>query len=147
MRSRGIMLDWSLHQWAQRPIGPWICAPPNPNRLAGPCHTARYKERWGPQARTTRFAASLRLHRKTLIRSKEGRSSDGKHCRHLHPDDLCTAHRCLAQIFIKRTSDGCRFQFQHVCWRRYTPSISMPLSTLRSHPKHLNTDTVKNLPG
>jgi hypothetical protein len=61
------------------------------------------KERWGPQARTTRFGRQSAPPLKTLIRYSEGRSSDGKLRRHLHPDDPCTARCCLAQIVTKRT--------------------------------------------
>jgi hypothetical protein len=47
-------------EWAQRPTGPLWPAPwsgaPNPLWLVGPCRQ-RYKERWGPAARSTRFTA------------------------------------------------------------------------------------------
>jgi hypothetical protein len=60
VRSRGRMLDWSLHQWAQRPIGPLTRvrigdAQPVRRLVAPVAH--HYKREWGPRAQLTRFVA------------------------------------------------------------------------------------------
>jgi hypothetical protein len=67
------LLDWSPHQWAQRPIGPLSLVPwsgaPNPRWLVGPCHSALYKGGGGHRLASRGSPPATHPHRHSLFRS------------------------------------------------------------------------------
>jgi hypothetical protein len=93
MRSRGRMLDWSPHQWAQRPTGPLISRPDRGRpTLDGwwPPVTLRYIKEVG--ATGSRYEVRRQPHTPPTFPSPiyRERSSDGKLRRRRHFLD----HRC-----------------------------------------------------
>jgi hypothetical protein len=75
VRSRAGMLDWYLHQWAQRAIGPLtrirIGDAQPVRRLVGPV-AHHYKREWGPWAQDTRFAAATVAPTLLTLADREG---------------------------------------------------------------------------
>jgi hypothetical protein len=139
VRSRGRMLDWSLHQWAQRPIGSLTrvrIGDAQPiRRLLAPV-AQHYKREWGPRAQTTRFAAAT-INPLTPNPSRPRGCAEESGSTTALPQDLaaavrvCTARRCLVQNITDRTRGVYRIS-------RYVIHRIIPLDLLLVDPANLS---------
>jgi hypothetical protein len=134
------MLNWSLHQQAQRPIGPWsraLIGGVQPYMVGGPPSHYAILKGWGPATQGTRFTTATVPTYKPYSDSRECVASDGKHhwsspaatatvlhhrtpLRHL----LFPNRRCPCADPHHRTIDG-RILLQTLGW-----SVTHPLNSL-----------------
>jgi hypothetical protein len=130
----GRMLDWSPHQWAQRPTGPLSLAPwsgaPNPRWLVGPCHTALYKGGGGHKLASRGSSPATRPPPTFPNPIYRERNSDGKLRRRRHfLDRRCpSADRDFASLPSRRSPTWLAVTAAPLPETVYLPSLPSPLS-------------------